>query len=80
MECEPGQEAQIDYGTLYLPIGNNGRRRKVHVLIVTCQFALKMYHLFANQNVPPLGCQTSPKWNFSNQSSACMIRAGLSVA
>jgi len=21
MECEPGQEAQIDYGTLYLPIG-----------------------------------------------------------
>ena len=23
MECEPGREAQIDYGTLYLPIGEN---------------------------------------------------------
>ncbi len=26
---EPGQEAQIDYGTLYLPIGENGRPKKV---------------------------------------------------
>lgn len=43
MECEPGQEAQIDYGTLYLPIGENGRKKKVHVLIVTLSHSRKSY-------------------------------------
>jgi len=43
MECEPGQEAQIDYGTLYMPIGENGRRKKVHVLIVTLSHSRKSY-------------------------------------
>jgi len=43
MECEPGQEAQIDYGTLYLPIGEDRRRKKVHVLIVTLSHSRKSY-------------------------------------
>lgn len=43
MECEPGQEAQIDYGTLYLPIGPDGRRKKVHVLLVTLSHSRKAY-------------------------------------
>ena len=43
MECEPGEEAQIDYGTLYLPIGEKGRRKKVHVLIVTLSHSRKSY-------------------------------------
>jgi len=43
MECEPGQEAQIDYGTLYLPIGENGRRKKVHILLVTLSHSRKAY-------------------------------------
>lgn len=43
MECEPGQEAQIDYGTLYLPIGENGRLKKVHVLLVTLSHSRKCY-------------------------------------
>lgn len=30
-----------------------------------CQFAGKMYRQFAGENVPPLGCQTSPKWKYS---------------
>jgi hypothetical protein len=38
-----GQEAQIDYGTLYMPIGENGRRKKVHVLIVTLSHSRKSY-------------------------------------
>jgi hypothetical protein len=29
MECEPGQEAQIDYGTLHLRIGENRRLRRL---------------------------------------------------
>jgi len=43
MECEPGQEAQIDYGTLYLPVGENLRRKKVHVLLVTLSHSRKSY-------------------------------------
>ena len=43
MECEPGQEAQIGYGTVYLPIGENGRLKKVHVLIVTLSHSRKSY-------------------------------------
>jgi len=43
MECEPGQEAQIDYGTLYLPIGEDGRRKKVHILLVTLSYSRKAY-------------------------------------
>jgi len=43
MECEPGQEAQIDYGTLYLPIGGDGRRKKVHILLVTLSHSRKAY-------------------------------------
>jgi transposase len=43
MECEPGQEAQIDYGTLNLPIGENGRRKKVHFLLVTLSHSRKSY-------------------------------------
>jgi len=31
IECEPGQEAQIDYGTRYMPIGENGRLKKKKV-------------------------------------------------
>jgi len=43
MECEPGQEAQIDYGTLYLPIGENGRLKKIHILLVTLSHSRKSY-------------------------------------
>lgn len=43
MECEPGEEAQIDYGTLHLPIGEAGRRKKVHVLLVTLSHSRKSY-------------------------------------
>ncbi len=43
MECEPGQEAQIDYGTVYLPVGENGRKKKVHLLIVTLSHSRKSY-------------------------------------
>lgn len=43
MECEPGQEAQIDYGTVSMRIGENGRLKKVHLLIVTLSHSRKSY-------------------------------------
>jgi len=43
IECEPAQEAQIDYGTLYQPIGENGRLKKIHILLVTLSHSRKTY-------------------------------------
>ena len=43
MECEPGEEAQIDYGTLFLHIGDNGRLKKIHILLVTLSHSRKSY-------------------------------------
>ena len=43
MECEPGQEAQIDYGTLYLRMGEDGRLKKIHILVVTLSHSRKSY-------------------------------------
>ena len=43
MECEPGEEAQIDYGTLHLRIGENGRLKKIHILLVTLSHSRKSY-------------------------------------
>lgn len=43
MEVEPGQEAQIDYGTVYLLEGKNGKLRKVHLLLLTLSHSRKAY-------------------------------------
>ena len=41
MECEPGEEVQVDYGTVRTKIG--GKMRKIHVLRVTLSHSRKGY-------------------------------------
>ena len=41
VECGPGEEAQVDYGTLWSRVG--GKRRKIHVLRVTLSHSRKGY-------------------------------------
>jgi len=43
MECEAGEEAQVDYGTMYLLEGEKGRLKKVHLLLVTLSHSRKCY-------------------------------------
>jgi transposase len=43
MECEPAQEAQIDYGTGYYLRGESGRLKKAHLLLVTLSHSRKFY-------------------------------------
>jgi transposase len=43
MEVEPGQEAQVDYGTMYLLEGPSGRLRSVRLLLVTLSHSRKAY-------------------------------------
>lgn len=43
MEVEPGEEAQIDYGTMMLIEGENGRLRRVQLLRVTLSFSRRSY-------------------------------------
>ncbi len=41
MECEPGEEAQVDYGTKYVELG--GKKKKVHLLRITLSHSRKGY-------------------------------------
>jgi transposase len=41
MECLAGEEAQVDYGTLWVRVG--GKKRKIHVLRVTLSHSRKGY-------------------------------------
>jgi transposase len=43
MECQPGEEAQIDFGTGAPIIGPDGRRRRTHVLRVVLSHSRKAY-------------------------------------
>lgn len=43
MECEPGQEAQIDFGTGARVLTSEGKRRKTHVLRVVLSHSRKAY-------------------------------------
>ena len=43
MECAPGEEAQIDFGTGAPIIGPDGRRRRTHVLRVVLSHSRKAY-------------------------------------
>ena len=42
MECEPGQEAQMDFGTAPV-IGSDGRRRKTYVFRIVLSHSRKAY-------------------------------------
>lgn len=43
LECEPGEEAQVDYGTVHVLEGETGRLKKVHLLVVTLSHSRKCY-------------------------------------
>jgi len=43
MECEPGAEAQVDFGTGAPVIGPDGKRRRTHVLRVVLSHSRKAY-------------------------------------
>ena len=43
MEVEPGEEAQIDYGTMMLIEGEDGRLKRAQLLRVTLSFSRKSY-------------------------------------
>lgn len=43
MECQPGEELQIDYGTGYWLKNQKGQKRKAHVLRLTLSFSRKSY-------------------------------------
>lgn len=43
LECEPGAEAQVDFGTGAPVIGSDGKRRKTHVFRITLSHSRKAY-------------------------------------
>jgi transposase len=43
IECEPGDEAQIDFGTGVPIVGSDGKRRKTHVFRIVLSYSRKAY-------------------------------------
>ena len=43
LECEPGDEAQVDFGTGAPVIGPDGKRRKTHVFRIVLSYSRKAY-------------------------------------
>lgn len=43
MECLPGEEAQVDFGSGYWLVDEKGRKRKTHVFRITLSFSRKSY-------------------------------------
>jgi transposase len=43
LECEPGEEAQVDFGTGAPLIGADGKRRRTHVLRIVLSYSRKAY-------------------------------------
>ncbi len=43
MECEPGEEAQVDFGSGAVVVGRDGKRRKTHVFRIVLSHSRKGY-------------------------------------
>jgi transposase len=43
MECLPGEEAQVDFGSGYWLVDEHGRKRKTHIFRITLSFSRKSY-------------------------------------
>jgi len=66
MECKPGQQAQVDFGTGAPVIGENGKRKKSHVIRVVLSFSRKAYsETIYNQTTDNfIRCLENAFWHF----------------
>lgn len=69
MECDPGEEAQIDFGTGAPVVTPDGRRRKTHVLRVVPSHSRRL--TFPPQTDPGFGLGFRPgSWSKGNEQEA----------
>ncbi len=66
MECEPGQEAQVDFGTGAPVIGPDGRRRKTYVFRIVLSHSRKAYSeaIYRQTTDDFIRCLENAFWHF----------------
>jgi transposase len=74
MECEPGQEAQVDFGT-GAPVVTAGARRRTHVLRVVLSHSRKGYSesVFRQTTESFLRCLENAFWHFGGAPRTTVI-------
>jgi transposase len=75
MECAPGEEAQVDFGTGAPVIGPDGKRRKTHVFRIVLSHSRKAYSeaTFRQTTEDFIGCLENAFWHFGGYPSVLVI-------
>ena len=75
MECMPGEEAQIDFGTGAPVVGPDGRRKRPDVLRIVLSFSRKGYsEVVYHQNTDTfIRCLENAFWHFGGASRTLVI-------
>jgi len=75
MECDPGEEAQVDFGTGAPVVGSDGRRRRPHVIRVVLSHSRKGYSeaIFRQTTEGFIRCLENAFWHFGGVPSTVVI-------
>jgi len=75
MECKPGEQAQVDFGSGAPVIDDNGKRRRTHVIRVVLSFSRKAYsETVYNQTTDNfIRCLENAFWHFGGVPETLVI-------
>ena len=75
MECEPGEEAQVDFGSGAPVVGGNGRRRKTHVFRIILSHSRKGYSeaVFRQSTEDFIRCLENAFYHFGGSTKTLVI-------
>ena len=75
MECEPGEEAQVDFGSGAPVVGGNGRRRKTHVFRIILSHSRKGYSeaVFRQSTKDFIRCLENAFYHFGGSTKTLVI-------
>ena len=75
MECMPGEEAQVDFGTGAPVIGPDGRRKRPHVFRIVLSFSRKAYSevVYRQTTENFIRCLENAFWHFGGVTKTLVI-------
>jgi transposase len=75
MECAPGEEAQVDFGTGAPIVGADGKRRRTHVFRIVLSHSRKAYSevTFHQTTEDFIGCLENAFWHFGGVPKVLVI-------
>jgi len=75
MECMPGEEAQVDFGTAAPVVGADGKRKRPHVFRIVMSFSRKAYSEVVYRQTTDnfIRCLENAFWHFGGVSRTLVI-------